>query len=128
MICTSLQHKSFDEIVSLLESGKVEMAEIRLDRCSLSIEEIQELFSFSDVPLIATCRIDEMMKSISRREAEALSEQRLVAAIEAGAKYVDLEIEAPAPMGKRIRRACSEFGTILIRSSHSTTSDSSVDI
>ena len=118
MICTSLQHKSFDEIESLLESGKVEMAEIRLDRCSLSIEEIQELFSFSDVPLIATCRIDEMMRSISRREAEALSEQRLVAAIEAGAKYVDLEIEAPAPMGKRIRRACSEFGTILIRSSH----------
>ena len=27
MICTSLQHKSFDEIVSLLESGKVEMAD-----------------------------------------------------------------------------------------------------
>ena len=73
MICTSLQHKSFDEIVSLLESGKVEMAEIRLDRCSLSIEEIQELFSFSDVPLIATCRIDEVMRSISRREAEVFA-------------------------------------------------------
>ena len=118
MICTSLQNKSFDEIVGLLESGEVEMAEIRLDRSPLSIEEIRELFSFSDVPLIATCRIEELMRGISRREAEALSEERLVAAIEAGAKYADLEIEAPAPMGKRIRRACSEFGTILIRSSH----------
>lgn len=118
MICTSLQHKTFDEIVSLLESGSIEMAEIRLDRCTLTIEEIRELFSFSDVPLIATCRIGEMMRSISRREAEALSEEMLIAAIEAGAKYADLEIEAPAPMGKRIRRACSEYGTILIRSSH----------
>lgn len=118
MICTSLQNKSFDEIESILEGGMVEMAEIRLDRCPLSIEDIKELFSFSDVPLIATCRIGEMMGSISRREAEALAEERLIAAIEAGAKYADLEIEAPAPMGKRIRRACSEYGTILIRSSH----------
>ena len=46
------------------------------------------------------------------------AERRLKVAIEAGAKYVDLELEAPAPMGKRIRRAARDCGTTLIRSYH----------
>ena len=37
----------------------MEMAEIRLDRCKLSVEEIDELFGESDVPLAATCRTSE---------------------------------------------------------------------
>ena len=41
------------------------------------------------------------------------AERRLKVAIEAGAKYVDLELEAPAPMGKRIRRAARDCGTTL---------------
>ena len=57
MICTSIQNKTLDEILDILESGEVEMAEIRLDLCDLDGEEIEELFSESDVPLIATCRI-----------------------------------------------------------------------
>ena len=39
-------------------------------------------------------------------------------AIEAGAAFVDLEIEAPKEVGKRIRRACNEYGTTMIRSCH----------
>ena len=31
MICTSIQNKTLDEILDILESGEVEMAEIRLD-------------------------------------------------------------------------------------------------
>ena len=57
MICVSIQNKEFPEIQSLLPS--LEMAEIRLDRCALSDEEIEQLFSQSDVPLIATCRMAE---------------------------------------------------------------------
>ncbi len=88
------------------------MAEIRLDLCpALTDEDIESLFSGTDIPLIATCRIEG---SADMREAE----RRLKVAIAAGAKYVDLEIEAPAPMGKRIRRAARECGTTLIRSYH----------
>lgn len=111
MICTSIQGKSLDEIFAILEEGLVEMAEIRLDRCPLTDDDIEELFSNTDTPLIATCRIAECE---NMQEAE----HRLRTAIQAGAKYVDVEIEAPAPMGKRLRRSARESGTTLIRSFH----------
>ena len=106
MIVTSLQNKELSEILDLL-SG-TEMAEIRLDRCALDEEEIQTLFADSDVPLIATCRLSE----------ESQAPELLELAIRSGAKYVDLEMEAPAAVGRRIREACREYGTVLIRSFH----------
>ena len=57
MVCTSIQNKTFDEIVAILERPEVEMAEIRLDLCPLDNGEIEELFSSSDTPLVATCRL-----------------------------------------------------------------------
>ena len=54
MICTSIQHKTYEEILALLP--QLEMAEIRLDLCPLSDEEIEELFGQTDIPLVATCR------------------------------------------------------------------------
>ena len=41
MICTSIQGKTLEEILEILESGEVEMAEIRLDLCDLDEEEIE---------------------------------------------------------------------------------------
>ena len=112
MICVSIQNKDLETIFDLLEERYVEMAEIRLDRCpQLGQEEIEELFSNSDVPLIATCRISDAMPAA---EAEA----KLITAIKAGTAYVDLELEAPAMMSKRIRREARECGTVLIRSYH----------
>ena len=144
MICTSIQGKTLEEILRILESGEVEMAEIRLDRCDLSEDEVEELFSTSDIPLVATCRLSEMGRraqagedllqdagealtaqglSLSeprkgRNPAEELVENQLLKAIEAGAKYVDLEVEAPPMTGRKIRHACEEYGTVLIRSFH----------
>ena len=144
MICTSIQGKTLEEILEILESGEVEMAEIRLDLCDLDEEEIEELFTQSDVPLIATCRIASLAQRVAaegdllddagkvlseqglyasqprkgRNPAEELAENQLLKAIEAGAKYVDLEVEAPPMMGRKIRQACQEYGTMLIRSFH----------
>ena len=144
MICTSIQGKTLEEILAILESGEVEMAEIRLDLCDLDEEEIDVLFSESDVPLIATCRIASLAERVrgeanllgdagralseeglylseprrGRNPAEELAENQLLKAIEAGAKYVDLEMEAPPMMGRRIRQQCQEHGSILIRSFH----------
>ena len=111
MICTSLQNKSFEQILAILEDPAVELAEIRLDRCPLTDGQIEALFSESDVPLIATCRIAE---SPSAEEAE----RRLRLAVEAGARFADLEIEAPAPMSKRFQHFCRRQGTEIIRSFH----------
>ena len=106
MICVSIQNKDYREILDILET--VEMAEIRLDRCALEEEEIEQLFQDSDVPLIATCRLSE----------ESQAPELLELAIRSGAKYADLEMEAPAAIGRRIREACREYGTVLIRSFH----------
>ena len=111
MICTSLQNKTYEEILTILEDPAVEMAEIRLDRCPLSDEQIEALFADSDTPLIATCRIAE---SPSPEEAE----RRLRLAIEAGARFADLEIEAPAQISKNFQHLCRKRGTEIIRSYH----------
>ena len=115
MICTTIQNRTLDEIMNLLETSepKIQMAEIRLDRSPLSIEEIEYLFSSSDTPLVATCRVVDDGDG-TWEEAE----EKLTAAIEAGAAFLDLEIEAPKEIGKRLRRACTEYGTTMIRSSH----------
>ena len=125
MICTTIQNKTAEQILEALE--QCEMAEIRLDSCVLSARETDDVFT-SDVPLVATCRIAEVMKNEpslqdlpeATREVKAmmLAEKRLVRAIEAGARYVDVEIEAPKQMSKRVRSAAHENGTIFIRSYH----------
>ena len=125
MICTTIQNKTAEQILEALE--QCEMAEIRLDSCVLSARETEDVFT-SDVPLVATCRIAEVMKNEpslqdlpeTTREVKAmmLAEKRLVRAIEAGARYVDVEIEAPKQMSKRVRSAAHENGTIFIRSYH----------
>ena len=103
------------------------MAEIRLDRCNLAQDEVEELFSSSDVPLIATCRVSEIRAALDDGKtddrkldsrASQKAESLLITAIHAGAAYTDLEIEAPAMMSKRIRRETRECGTVLIRSYH----------
>lgn len=115
MICTTIQNRGLEEIMGLLESGepRIQMAEIRLDRCPLGIEEIEYLFSTSDTPLVATCRVADD-GSGTWEEAE----KKLSAAVESGAAFLDLEIEAPKEIGKRLRRVCTECGTTMIRSSH----------
>ena len=45
-------------------------------------------------------------------------ESKLITAIHAGAAFVDLEIEAPPMMSKRLRRETRENGTVFVRSYH----------
>ena len=134
MICTTIQNKTLEEIYAILESGNVEMAEIRLDRCLLTTDEIAELFSTSDVPLVATCRISEMREKLVNEadteekqhsedrkldtKAVQEAEARLITAIHSGAAFADLEIEAPPMMSKRLRRETRENGTVFVRSYH----------
>ena len=121
MICTTLHNKSGEELIEAL--ALCEMAEIRLDRCDLSDYEIEQCF-LSDVPTVATCRIKGIMEkdpSLSETAAALLSEKKLIKAIVSGAKYADVEIEAPKSMVKRVSMAAKENGTILIRSYHDYT-------
>ena len=125
MICTTIQNRNYEQVLETLE--RCEMAEVRLDRCELSTREIENIFS-SDVPLVATCRIKDVAETDpsladcpeqSRLiRAMQIAEKRLLKAIEAGARYVDVELEAQKQMSKRIRQAAHENGTVFIRSYH----------
>ena len=125
MICTTIQNRTAEQILHLLQD--CEMAEVRLDRCRLTDRELDEVFS-SDVPLVATCRICEVasaepslqgLPEQSRMiKAMQIAERRLIRAIEAGARYVDVELEAQKQMSKRVRQAAHENGTVFIRSYH----------
>lgn len=189
MICTTIQNKTIDEIYAILESGDVEMAEIRLDSCPLTMDEIEELFSTSDVPLVATCRINAVKERLSQTlaghthgngtsrnaqhgtlqdniseglrvdqngtsqenrqghehasrqetgshqqddrklemKASQEVESKLITAIHAGTAFVDLEIEAPPMMSKRLRRETRENGTVFVRSYHDFNGTDSVE-
>ena len=124
MICTTIQNRNAERIYEALE--QCEMAEIRLDRCELTARETEELFTV-DIPLVATCRISEVaaepsFKDLSEQSREIkamqIAEKRLIRAIEAGARYVDVEIEAQKQMSKRVRQAAHDNGTVFIRSYH----------
>ncbi len=136
MICTTIQNRNLEQIYEALE--QCEMAEIRLDRCPLTSKDIDELFTV-DIPLVATCRISEVAagepslqdpKLTERsREIKAMqiAERKLIRAIEAGARYVDVELEAQKQMSKRVRQAAHENGTIFIRSYHDFEGTDSLD-
>ncbi len=118
MICTVIQNKTASRVQEIL--GSVEMAEIRLDRCRLSDEEIASCFE-SDVPLVATCRVAEVMASspeMTEAKAAAICGHRLCEAIVAGARYVDVEMEAPKYMSKKVKSYANKYGSVFVKSYH----------
>jgi 3-dehydroquinate dehydratase I len=86
MICVSLAENNLTTCLEVLD--KVEIAEIRIDLAGWSHEEIRKIFSLRK-KLIATCRPGKYPPE----ETAA----RLKTAISAGATFVDVEYEAPAP-------------------------------
>jgi 3-dehydroquinate dehydratase I len=83
MICVSLGGLSVTECLALLE--EIEFAEIRLDTMDVTREDVKRIFS---VPrsLIATCRPGNLHDQ-ARKDL-------LIAAIDHGAQYVDIEVES----------------------------------
>lgn len=118
MICTSIQNKTLDQLWEILDDPYVEMAEIRLDLCDLTDSEIEELFSVCEKPLVATCRTQSDWEVAVRK---------LEIASQAGARYVDLDISAPAKVSQHIQKVCKETGSELIRSFHDFSGTPSVE-
>ena len=82
-LCRSIAQKGFDNIRHLAEGA--EMVEIRIEESELTPDEVRQLFG-THPNMLATCR----PVGLSQSEQKAL----LQAAIEGGAAWVDVEIEA----------------------------------
>lgn len=91
MICVSLDERYSVDFLKKLQG--IDFAEIRMDRMILTPEDIVDIFS-QPVTLVATCRPGTL--NDQKRKAY------LIAAIEAGAKYVDIEVESDIVLKREI--------------------------
>ncbi len=107
MICVSLAERGLDACLAALKG--IPFAEIRLDMAGLALKEVRKLFS-GHANLIATCR--------PGRLGEARRRSLLVAAIESGAAYVDIEFDAPPSYRKEIVARARDAGCSIIVSFH----------
>jgi 3-dehydroquinate dehydratase type I len=106
-ICASIREETFDDVLSALIS--INLAEIRLDLSRLTISQIKMIFS-SEKQLIATCREGFYSKD------ERL--ELLVEAINAGAAFVDIEMESDEDFRATIAKHAKLHNCKLIISYH----------
>jgi 3-dehydroquinate dehydratase type I len=110
MICVSIAEPTLAECQAALKG--LEFAEIRIDKTGLSLAEIKELFA-SPVKLVATCRPGT--RSDDERSAA------LLAAIAAGAAYVDVELSSSPQFLNQVIAAAKQHGCQVIISYHNQT-------
>ena len=113
MICVSIQEPSFerckDMMLSLAAKGADRIAELRADLCRFTPEQVSLLVA-ANPHTIVTSRVES--------DNPSLSFNRLCAAIEAGAEYIDTELEYPDDLQLQLRNRARSAGTKLIVSWH----------
>ncbi len=107
MICVSLAEPTASACLRALEGLK--LAEIRLDRMRVGVRGVQRIFS-SPVRLIATCRPGRMPESKRRR--------LLLTAIDAGAAFVDIELDSAVATHQAIIPRAREANCRVVVSYH----------
>lgn len=110
MICVSIAEPTLNDCLTAIKG--LEMVEIRIDKTALSLVDIKQLFA-EPVKLVATCRPGP------RKDEERLD--ALLAAIDAGAAYVDVEVDAPAPLREAVVAAARKKSCKVIVSYHNFT-------
>lgn len=107
MICVSIQEKEFNKCKEII--ARCQMAELRADLCGFSIAQIEEIVS-SHPNILITSRICNSNANLAR--------EQICAAIRKGAKYADVEIEAPMEHLEYIKSYARVNGCKLIISYH----------
>lgn len=107
MICVSLSEPTPEACLAALKG--LAFAEIRMDRMDLSIDDARRLFE-SHTRLIATYRPD----GVSDEKRGKL----LLAAVDAGAAYVDVEVDTTSAFRSEIVAAARKRGCEVIVSFH----------
>jgi 3-dehydroquinate dehydratase I len=107
MICVSIAEEGLDRCLAAI--ADISFAEMRLDLTHLSLPETRRLFSQHSA-LIATCR----KNGLSDIERKTM----LLAAIEAGAAYVDVDLESDTSFRADIVDAAHSRNCRVIMSYH----------
>ncbi len=107
MICVSIAEKSTKKSLEVLKG--LNFAEIRLDKMSVTVDDVRKIFS-QHPRLIATCRpgvIEDKKRKLLLEEA-----------ISAGAAFVDLELEASDVFKESLIKKAHQSGCKTIISYH----------
>lgn len=116
MICVSIQEQDFHKCRQILENCR--MAEIRADLCKFTVAQTEQLAALHP-NLLITCRIEN-----SSRE---YAYETITRAIVKGARYADVEIEAPCDHLEYIKTYARASGCKLIISYHNFQGTNSLD-
>lgn len=146
MICVSLNEPDFDKCTALLK--KYDFAELRADLCALTPQQTAHAVSINSNIIVTyrfkakynspgTIEANDIITSFqnkdSREEYNAISNagnngshdkenslsfKCLMAAIDAGAAYIDIELEYPRNLFMKLREAAIKKGCCLIISYH----------
>ncbi len=116
MICVSVQERSLQGCLDIIKD--VPMAEIRADLCKLTIQELEKVVE-SHPNLIITCRIANSSIEYAR--------EQIITAIRKGAKYVDIEIEAPVDYLEYVKTYAQVNGAKVIISYHNYEGTQSIE-
>ncbi|MGL4364446.1 MAG: type I 3-dehydroquinate dehydratase [Bacteroidales bacterium] len=118
MICLSITSQNYDKCEQLLRTCS--MAELRLDLMQLSLVQVQQLLK-KNIACIATCRPNKQLQQSPL--------QHLQNAIQYGAKYVDIEMEASTKHRLALLREAKKYDCKIIISYHNfSNTPSSVEL
>jgi 3-dehydroquinate dehydratase I len=107
MLCVSISEPSLKKVLNLIR--KSEIAEVRLDLMDLSDQDIEKVFS-GESKIIATC--------FAGKFSDEQRKKKLEKAIESGASYVDIEIDAPDAFKKELISSAHKHNCKVILSYH----------
>ena len=115
MVLISIRDCNYSEICTLLKSA--DGAEIRLDLCNLSADEIRTLFSMEKC-LIATCRPSESITESEALQIVLIAAEGMSKSPCPDNKYIDLDINTPSGNISIVKERLKECGSELILSFH----------
>ena len=107
MICVCIAEKTADDCLMALAG--IEFAEIRIDKMEADLTDIKKIFSYHS-QLIATCRPGDRSRAVRL--------DLLKAAINAGAAYIDIEVEAEDEYKEQLITRARAAGCQVIISYH----------
>ncbi len=107
MICVSVKENSLEKCLEIFKNAP--MVELRADLCRLTLPQLEKAVA-SHPNLLITCRI--------ANSSEEFAREQIITAIRKGAKYVDVEVEAPVDFLEYVKVYAQVNGAKLIISYH----------
>ena len=108
MICVSIGNVGIEECISVIKTNQ--MSEVRLDLLAITDNDIKKIFS-SGENIIATCKTNEKL-------TEDVSGSLLTKALDAGAAYVDVDIDSSDDLKNKVINFAKNKGKKVIISYH----------